>query len=155
MPRLFRKFDPSKSSIISSKHNKKQSIQMSESVGKFDNSKTYKTGQGYGSQRTYLCINPYRQMSKNREFANQMRSLGHNDTDKALFQLEENYSQISGRKPLHSKFPFDISKQNLNEPSLYGDGIGKQSGSDFQNSTVRTSKAQPSPKKIELPAINK
>jgi hypothetical protein len=62
-----------------------------------------------------------------------MRSLGHNDTDKALYQLEENYSQISGRKPLNSKFPFDV-KHNLNEPSLYGDMVGKQSGSDFQSS---------------------
>lgn len=67
-------------------------MQLSESVGKFDNSKMYKPGQGYGSQRTYLCINPYRQMAKNREFAQQMRSLGHNDTEKALYQLEENYS---------------------------------------------------------------
>jgi hypothetical protein len=49
MPRLFRKFDPSKSSIISSKMNKKQSIAISESIGKFDNTKTYKSGQGYGS----------------------------------------------------------------------------------------------------------
>ena len=73
-----------------------------------------------------------------------MKSLGHNETDKALFQLEENYSQISGRKPLNnSKFPFDI-KQNLNEPSLYGDMVGKQSGSDFQSS-------QKSPKRVELP----
>lgn len=93
MPRLFRKFDPSKSSIVSSYHARKQSMgQLSESVGKFDNSKLYKPGQGYGSQRTYLCINPYRQMSKNRDFAKQMRSLGHNETDKALYQLEENYS---------------------------------------------------------------
>jgi hypothetical protein len=39
---------------------------------------------GYGSQRTYLCINPYRAMSKNREFAQYMRSLGNDETERAL-----------------------------------------------------------------------
>ena len=44
MPRLFRKFDPSKSSIISSKHRRKNSMQVSESVKKYDNGKLYKPG---------------------------------------------------------------------------------------------------------------
>jgi hypothetical protein len=65
MPRLFRKYDPSKSTIITKK---RRSVQ-DDSMQKFDNSKMYKPGQGYGSQRTYLCINPYRQMSKNKDYA--------------------------------------------------------------------------------------
>ena len=83
MPRLFRKYDPKKSTVLSVK-NRKNSM---NSIGKFDNLKTYKAGQGYGSQRTYLCINPYRSMSKNKDFAKQMqmKSLSHADTDKALY----------------------------------------------------------------------
>ena len=51
---------------------------------KFDNQKSYGPSNGFGSQRTYLCINPYRAMSKNRALANQMRSLANDETEKAL-----------------------------------------------------------------------
>jgi hypothetical protein len=64
MGRLFRKYDSSKSTIITKKHWKKQS-----EMEKFDNSKMYRSGKGHGSASTYLCINPIKSLSKNREFA--------------------------------------------------------------------------------------
>lgn len=45
MPRLFRKFDASKSTIISSKRGRFSE----KSFSQFDNNKIYKSGQGYGS----------------------------------------------------------------------------------------------------------
>jgi len=90
MPRLFRKFDPNKSTIMQSKRNER-SFGLSKSLSKFDNQKIYKSGDGYGSQRTYLCINPLRSMSKNKEFATQMRSLAHDETERALFMMEDSY----------------------------------------------------------------
>lgn len=78
MPRLFRKFDPAKSTLnVSKKYNKgsymKNSMghSMSHSVSKWDNHASYRKGEGYGSQRTYLCINPLR---KNREYAAQLKT---------------------------------------------------------------------------------
>ena len=47
MPRLFRKYDPSKSSIMQSK--KRNGMMSTRSVSQYDNSKMYKVGQGYGS----------------------------------------------------------------------------------------------------------
>jgi len=55
-----------------------------------------------------------------------MRNLGHNDTEKALRQLEDGYStQIKAR---------EMQKVNLNEPSV-------NEGSVFQES----------PRRVELP----
>jgi hypothetical protein len=77
---------------------------------KYDNSKIYRAGNGYGSQRTYLCINPYRAMSKNREFAQHMRSLGNDETERALLQLEDNFHQASGKGlPLTNSFKDSIN----------------------------------------------
>ena len=62
MPRLFRKFDPKKSTIIQAK---RMGSAFNSQISKFDNGQKYKAGGGYGSQRTYLCINPYRSLAKN------------------------------------------------------------------------------------------
>lgn len=68
MPRLFRKFDPTKSQVIMSKA-RKGSLTGIKSVQKFDNSKMYSAGSGAGSQRTYLMMNPKRRFDKNPELA--------------------------------------------------------------------------------------
>jgi hypothetical protein len=83
MPRLFRKFDNTKSKIIMDKLN--QGSIFSE---KFSNNKSYKAGEGYGSQRTYLCINPLRSMSKNRELFHKVRGLSTEETERAMLKLD-------------------------------------------------------------------
>ena len=86
---------------------------------RFDNSKSYAAGHGYGSQRTYLCINPYRQMSKNQHLAHQMRSLANDATERALIQLEDNYNSATGKNfglPSGNYKSIDIN--NLNQPSI-------------------------------------
>ena len=88
MGRLFRKYDPTKSTILMSKsHGMSKLSQASQ----FENHKVYKSGKGYGSTNTYLCINPLKSMIKNREFAIKKRSMGYNDTEKALERLEESF----------------------------------------------------------------
>ena len=105
---------------------------------KFDNMKSYQPGQGFGSQRTYLCINPYRAMSKNRALANQMRFLANDETEKALIQLEDNYNSATGKNfSLPSGNYQSLDFNNLNQPSI-------QQASEMS-----------SPKKIELPQIKK
>ena len=59
-------------------------------------------------------------MSKNREFAQHMRSLGNDETERALLQLEDNFHQASGKGlPLTKSFKDSINfaKQNGNESS--------------------------------------
>lgn len=59
-------------------------------------------------------------MSKNREFAQHMRSLGNDETERALLQLEDNFHQASGKGiPLTNSFKDSINfaKQNENESS--------------------------------------
>ena len=59
-------------------------------------------------------------MSKNREFAQHMRSLGNDETERALLQLEDNFHQASGKGlPLTNSFKDSINfaKQNRNESS--------------------------------------
>ncbi len=59
-------------------------------------------------------------MSKNREFAQHMRSLGNDETERALLQLEDNFHQASGKGlPLTNSFKDSINfaKQNGNESS--------------------------------------
>lgn len=59
-------------------------------------------------------------MSKNREFAQHMRSLGNDETERALLQLEDNFHQASGKGlPLTNSFKNSINfaKQNGNESS--------------------------------------
>lgn len=132
MPRLFRKFDASKSTILS----QRRTFQSMSSKERFDNSKSYQAGQGYGSQRTYLCINPYRAMSKNKQLAHQMRSLANDETERALIQLEDNYNSATGKNyglPSGNYKSLDI--HNLNQPSIQQMPDG-------------------SPKKVELPQIN-
>jgi hypothetical protein len=55
---------------------------------KFSNNKSYKAGEGYGSQRTYLCINPLRSMSKNRELFHKVRGLSTEETERAMLKLD-------------------------------------------------------------------
>lgn len=109
MPRLFRKFDPSKSTVISSKRKGMQSV--FSNASQFDNNRVYKKGEGYGSQGTYMCINPLRSMIKNRDYAQKRRSLGPGDTEKALLKLEESYLE-SNAKGKRADFA------RLNEASL-------------------------------------
>jgi len=87
MPRLFRKFDPSKSEILMGRRALRggSSIATLRNKEKFNNLKTYAAGRGYGSKGTYLCIDPYRAMSKNRDLASHMRSLANDDTERALY----------------------------------------------------------------------
>ncbi len=59
MPRLFRKFDPTRSTIIMAKK-RGGSLANLSSFKRFDNSKQYSTGSGHGSRATYLMINPLR-----------------------------------------------------------------------------------------------
>lgn len=89
MPRLFRKFDSTKSTILMAK--KKGSMASLAMAEKYDNSKMYSAGSGHGSQRTYLMINPLKMMSKNRELAHQKRSVTNEETERALLHLEDNY----------------------------------------------------------------
>ena len=96
MPRLFRKFDPTKSTIIMAK--RKGSLASLISANRYDNSKHYTPGAGHGSQRTYLMINPLRQMSKNRELAHQMRSVSNEETERALLHLEDNYRLVGNER---------------------------------------------------------
>jgi hypothetical protein len=63
----------------------------------------YKPGGGFGSQRTYLCINPYRSMSKNPLYRSQMQSLSNDETDQALLELEENYINATGKNKIMPK----------------------------------------------------
>lgn len=105
-----------------------------QSRERFDNTKSYQAGQGFGSQRTYLCINPYRAMSKNRELAYQKRSLANDETERALLQLEDNYNSGTGKNfslPSGNYQSLDIN--NLNQPSI-------QQASEMS-----------SPRKVELP----
>ena len=99
MPRLFRKFDPSKSDIIMGRRALRggSSITTLRNKEKFNNLKTYAAGKGYGSKGTYLCINPYRQMSKNKELASHMRSLANDDTERALLYFEDNSNIAIGK----------------------------------------------------------
>jgi len=46
MPRLFRKFDPKKSSIIQAK---RMGSAFQSNISKFENGQVYKSGGGYGS----------------------------------------------------------------------------------------------------------
>ena len=71
MPRLFRKFDSSKSTILASQKAKRRgsTLRPIASMQRFDNSKSYMSGSGAGSSRTYLCINPLRNFTKNRDLA--------------------------------------------------------------------------------------
>lgn len=132
MPRLFRKFDSSKSTILSHR----RTFQTLSSKERFDNSKSYGPGEGYGSQRTYLCINPYRAMSKNKQLAHKMRSLANDETERALIQLEDNYNSATGKNfGLPSGNFKSLNLHNLNEPSI-------QQVPDA------------SPKKVDLPPIN-
>ena len=94
MPRLFRKFDASKSTIISSKRGRFSE----KSFSQFDNNKIYKSGHGHGSQNTYLCINPLKSMIKNQEFALKKRSVNQKETLKALANLEDTYLVQNGKK---------------------------------------------------------
>jgi hypothetical protein len=49
-------------------------------------------------------------MSKNREFAQHMRSLGNDETERALLQLEDNFHQASGKGlPLTNSFKDSIN----------------------------------------------
>ena len=59
MPRLFRKFDPTKSQIIMAKQRKGSLINVG-SVQKFDNSKMYSAGGGARGKGTFLMMNPKR-----------------------------------------------------------------------------------------------
>jgi hypothetical protein len=106
MPRLFRKYDSTKSTIIMAK--KKGSLASLRSLQRFDNSKQYSAGSGHGSKRTYLCINPLRSMSKNRGLALQMRSVSNDETERALLHLEDNYR--SGIEGGEGKTPGQIAK---------------------------------------------
>lgn len=96
MGRLFRKYDPTKSTILMSKSHGMSKL---SNVSQFENGKIYGKGRGHGSTATYLCINPLRSMIKNREFALKKRSMGFNDTEKALERLEESFLQSSKTKP--------------------------------------------------------
>ena len=125
MPRLFRKFDPNKSTVLQSKRNER-SFGLSKSLSKFDNGRVYQSGEGYGSQRTYLCINPLRSMSKNKDFATQMRSLAHDETERALFMMEDSYQSTGPKSLIRSAIKpgppnIDYKKVNLNEVSIHGD----------------------------------
>ena len=95
MPRLFRKFDPAKSTILQEKR-RRTSMHPFDSKERFENSKMYPSKMGYGSQRTYLCINPYRQC-KNKDLARELRSIGNEEAEKALINLEDKYQVGSGR----------------------------------------------------------
>ena len=80
MPRLFRKFDPTKSQIIMSKA-RKGSLTNIGSVQKFENSKMYSAGSGAGSERTYLMMDPTRRFDKNPLLAKKSRAITNNDTE--------------------------------------------------------------------------
>lgn len=96
MPRLFRKFDPSKSTVLTMSRARDQ-MSIFSNASQFDNNKVYKKGEGHGSQRTYLCINPLRSMIKNREYALKRKSLGPGETEHALFKLEESYLESNAK----------------------------------------------------------
>ena len=63
----------------------------------------YRPGGGYGSKGTYLCINPYRSMTKNPAYRSQMHSLSNDETDHALLELEENYINAAGKNKIVNK----------------------------------------------------
>lgn len=87
MPRLFRKFDPTKSTILQSKKRFFSGNNSKSQISKFDNNKSYMSGEGYGSQRTYLCIKSLRQR---RESAEKKRlSIGKNEVEAAFTNLED------------------------------------------------------------------
>lgn len=63
-------------------------------------------------------------MSKNRDFAEHMRSLGNDETERALLQLEDNFHQASGKGlPLSSSFKdsINVAKQNGSDSIKYTD----------------------------------
>lgn len=157
MPRLFRKFDPNKSTIISAKRGASVSAEGSH-VQKYNNFKTYKVGQGYGSQRTYMCINPYRSMSKNKIFASQMKSLAHDDTERALYYLEESYQMNGGKKLAQGKKLFEYKGLSLNEQSVHG-GESKLSSNEIGTTELNLALEQKSSvngqSPLSLPKINR
>ena len=115
MPRLFRKFDPAKSTIINAK---KRKGSLSEfPIQKFDNSRVYRSGMGHGSERTYLCINPYRSMAKNKQLASQMKSLEHDETEKALHNLEENFLKQNSMNSSNKAAKYQLNEPSINENS--------------------------------------
>lgn len=113
MPRLFRKNDPSKSTILTMSRGRDQ-MSVFTNTSQYDNNKVYQKGQGYGSQRTYLCINPLRSMIKNREYAIKRKSLGPGETERALFKLEESYLETNAKH-----------QSSLVQQSLTKAGVGK------------------------------
>ena len=69
-------------------------------------------------------------MIKNREYAQKKRSLGENETEKALFLLEDSY----------------MDKQQLTSPK---DAVQK----DNLNEASKMTGASPSPERVNLPEI--
>lgn len=79
-------------------------------------------------------------MSKNREFAQHMRSLGNDETERALLQLEDNFHQASGKGlPLTNSFKDSINfaKQNGSESIKHTDNEKRKESIELPKIKIR------------------